>query len=361
MKRIDKARKHIKDGNTILGVGPMSWNCVDAVIELANFKEIPILLIASRRQIECLSLGGGYVTDTKTLAEYVRQKDRGNFVLLARDHGGPWEGNNEQNLSHDEALKTAMESYRCDIESGFDIVHIDPSIKSRPLNEIIDDVKYLYGECESVAKSLGKDVIYEAGTEEHGGQISDLRSFESFLEEIKLNCPKIEFVVGNTGTHVKEIENVGRFDVKRVKDLVSICNRYGFFLKEHNLDYVSERTLSLHPTLGIHSANVAPEFGVIETMTLCDILEEYGFEKELEQFLDIAYESKKWAKWMKSESSKQSSEYMHFCTIAGHYVFGDPRVKNMMTEVSQYLPLDALLKERISTQINKYLKNFQKK
>ena len=37
---------------TLLGVGPMSLNCVDAAIELANDHEIPILLIASRRQID---------------------------------------------------------------------------------------------------------------------------------------------------------------------------------------------------------------------------------------------------------------------------------------------------------------------
>ena len=37
---------------TLLGVGPMSVNCVDATIELANQHNIPIMLIASRRQID---------------------------------------------------------------------------------------------------------------------------------------------------------------------------------------------------------------------------------------------------------------------------------------------------------------------
>jgi hypothetical protein len=32
---------------TLLGVGPMSVNCVDATIELANEHEVPILMIAS--------------------------------------------------------------------------------------------------------------------------------------------------------------------------------------------------------------------------------------------------------------------------------------------------------------------------
>ena len=41
---------------TLLGVGPMSVNCVDATIELANEHEIPIMLIASRRQIDSKNL-----------------------------------------------------------------------------------------------------------------------------------------------------------------------------------------------------------------------------------------------------------------------------------------------------------------
>ena len=46
---------------TLLGVGPMSNNCVDVVIELANSHEVPIMLVASRRQIDSEAFGGGYV------------------------------------------------------------------------------------------------------------------------------------------------------------------------------------------------------------------------------------------------------------------------------------------------------------
>ena len=52
---------------TLLGVGPMSKNCIDAAIEIANDEHIPIMLIASRRQIDSEELGGGYVNNwTKT-------------------------------------------------------------------------------------------------------------------------------------------------------------------------------------------------------------------------------------------------------------------------------------------------------
>ena len=79
---------------TLLGVGPMSINCVDAAIELANENEIPILMIASRRQIDSEEFGGGYVNNwtTEDFARYVLDKDKKGKILLARDHGGPWQG-----------------------------------------------------------------------------------------------------------------------------------------------------------------------------------------------------------------------------------------------------------------------------
>ena len=46
--------------------------------------------------------------------------------------------------------------------------------------------------------------------------------------------------------------------------MIKICNQYKIYMKEHNADYLSDEVLSWHPRLGIHSANVAPEFGVAE-------------------------------------------------------------------------------------------------
>ena len=63
---------------TLLGVGPMSLNCVDAAIELANEYEAPLLLIASRRQIDSEEFGGGYVNNwtTEDFARYVKTKTK---------------------------------------------------------------------------------------------------------------------------------------------------------------------------------------------------------------------------------------------------------------------------------------------
>ena len=51
---------------TLLGVGPMSLNCVDSVLELSNEYNAPIILIASRRQIDSEQFNGGYVNNWTT-------------------------------------------------------------------------------------------------------------------------------------------------------------------------------------------------------------------------------------------------------------------------------------------------------
>ena len=51
-------------------------NCVDASIELANDHEIPLMLVASRRQIDSEEFGGGYVNNwtTDDFANYLIDK-----------------------------------------------------------------------------------------------------------------------------------------------------------------------------------------------------------------------------------------------------------------------------------------------
>ncbi len=48
---------------TLLCVGPVSCNTVDASIELSNEKNVPLFLIASRRQVEIKEFGCGYANN----------------------------------------------------------------------------------------------------------------------------------------------------------------------------------------------------------------------------------------------------------------------------------------------------------
>ena len=61
---------------TLLCAGPMSKNFVDSCIEYTRNKNFPFMLIASRRQIDAESLGGGYVNGwtTETFSKYIKKK-----------------------------------------------------------------------------------------------------------------------------------------------------------------------------------------------------------------------------------------------------------------------------------------------
>lgn len=369
---------------TLLGVGPMSVNCVDAAIELANDHEVPLLLIASRRQIDSEEFGGGYVNNwtTQEFAQYVIDRDKKGKILLARDHGGPWQSPKEKEagLGLRRAMDSAKSSYRADIEAGFQVIHIDPSvdIHGKPdVDEVLDRVFDLYEYCWTQAQQNRQEIIFEIGTEEQSGSTNSQEELDYTLNAVKQFCaknrlPQPTFVVIQCGTRVMEARNVGSFDSPiRVADeipaeiqlpkMVEICNRHGIFMKEHNTDYLSDEALQWHPRLGIHAANVAPEFGVAETRALLNVLESNGLTGFAERFLEIAYDSKKWDKWMLPDTKATDRDRS---IIAGHYVFAKDACQELKKEAANELSkkgivLESYLKERVKQSILRYLVNFR--
>ena len=212
-----------KNRSTLLCIGPMSKNCVDATIELANDHKVPLTLIASRRQIDAEAFGGGYVNNwtTKEFADYVIDHDKHGKVYLARDHGGPWQSEKEKEakMTLRRAMDSAKHSYREDIDAGFQMIHIDPSVDifSAPdVDETLERIYELYEFCYSHAQRQGKEIIFEIGTEEQSGSTNTREELEYTLEQMKVFCkvnklPYPAFVVVQTGTKVMEMANVGSF------------------------------------------------------------------------------------------------------------------------------------------------------
>ena len=369
---------------TLLGVGPMSINCVDAAIELANDYEVPIFLIASRRQIDSENFGGGYVNNwtTENFSDYVLNKDKKRNILLARDHGGPWQNNIEKERAYDlkMAMNSAKSSYESDIDAGFQALHIDPSIdihEKPSADQILDRIFELYDHCWSYAKKLNREIIFEIGTEEQSGSTNTQEELDYTLNAVTKFCfnnniPQPTFVVIQCGTRVMEMKNVGSFDSPiRIADeipaeiqlpkMIEICNKYGIFMKEHNTDYLSDEALHWHSRLGIHAANVAPEFGVAETNALLNVLIDNNLKKDSETFLKIAFESKKWEKWMLPNSKASDRDK---AIIAGHYVFSSNEYVELKDKVSRELLkkkiiLESYLKSEVKKCIQRYLYNFR--
>tara|TARA_B110000967_G_scaffold207737_1_gene257859 strand:+ start:2246 stop:3415 length:1170 start_codon:yes stop_codon:yes gene_type:complete len=386
MKLLNKIENLILNKNTtMLGVGPMSKNVVDSAIELSNKNKVPIMLIASRRQIECKELGGGYCNNwtTEEFSKYVKKKDKLNQIILCRDHGGPWQGNpdRERNLDIKKSMIDAKKSFMADIDNGFKIIHIDPSISNTgkliPKEIIIKRLFHLYEFVVDYAKKSGKEILVEIGTEEQSGSTGTYEDLEDFLGSMKtfVNKKKLNFptfIVIQSGTKVMETRNIGSFESPiRIKSeipveiqifkVLEICKKYNIFMKEHNADYLNDDSLSWHPRIGIHATNVAPEYGVAETKALISIFEKYGDIKSRDEFISLAYKSKKWSKWMINK--KDLKKDLNKAEIAGHYIFTNKDViklkKNFLQKQSiSETFLNNFLKKNIKKSITRYLTNF---
>lgn len=377
-------KKFIKENNaTLLCSGPMSKNCIDASIELSQEFDIPQVLIASRRQIDSEDFNGGYVENftTKAFVEYVQSK-QAKKIFLARDHGGPWQSTEEKekNLNVQFAMESAKKSFEVDILSGFDFLHLDPSIpiqnENLTVDKILDRLFELYGHTYEFAKSHKKNIRFELGTEEQNGYGQNLEQFEYFLNETQKFCEKNSitkptFVVAQTGTKVMETQNVGIFkdcilsqddlQLEHLKQTIQICNKYDVMLKEHNTDYLSNEALALRPILGIHASNVAPEFGVVETKGFLYLLKTFGLQEEFDLFIQTALSSKKWKKWMLENSQATQVDKAIIC---GHYIFSEDRIIEMKKKVSKVLlnkniELDNYLKTLIKQSMTRYIQLFK--
>src|SRR4051812_4778520 len=99
-----------------LYLGPMSGNVIEATVALSQAKAWPICLIASRRQIDAEALGGGYVDGltTERFSQKLRNAVNSGHILLARDHGGPYQRSEETGLSFSDAMNRAQFSYEAD-------------------------------------------------------------------------------------------------------------------------------------------------------------------------------------------------------------------------------------------------------
>jgi len=364
---------------TLLGVGPMSKNCVDATIELAEQYKTPLMLIASRRQIDSEQFGGGYVENwtTEQFADYVIEKDINKNIILARDHGGPWQNELEksQKINLKDAMQSAKDSYQADIDAGFHMLHIDPSvdIHSQPdTDQILERVYELYDFCWSYAQQKNQDIVFEIGTEEQSGSNNSKEELEYTLESMKNFCntnkmPFPLFVVIQAGTRVMETKNIGSFESSvrienelppeiQIPQMIDICNKYEIYMKEHNTDYLSTESLKWQPRLGIHAANIAPEFGVAETKAFVNALQENGHTDLLNDFCQISYDSMKWKKWMLKDTDASD---MDRAIIAGHYIFSSNEFIELKAEASDRIDdLNHILKSKVKESIYRYMKAF---
>lgn len=268
------------DSATLIGVGPMSRNLLQASFELAKEDDYPLMFIASRNQVDADELGGGYVNGwnqfsfIEAIKEVAKEVDFDGLYYVCRDHGGPWQRDQERNdhLPTEKAMALGKKSYIADIEAGFDLLMIDPTKdpfevgKVIPLETVLERTVDLIAFCEEERKKRGlPEIGYEVGTEETNGGLTSTETYEKFITQLKVelekrNLPLPTFIVGQTGTLTRKTEQVGHFNFKNAYDLAQMAKKYGVGLKEHNGDYLDDVTLLEHIPSEITATNVAPQY-----------------------------------------------------------------------------------------------------
>ena len=396
-KALWKARS--EDGfSTLLGIGPMSPMLLQATLELSDEEDFPVLFIASRNQVDCDEFGGGYVSGwnqarfvqaIRTMAEKINYKG---LYFICRDHGGPWQRDEERNarLSEAEAMRLGLKSYYADMDAGFDLLHIDPTKDpdytqgTVPMAVVIKRTVSLIDKTEAYRREHQLPPLgYEVGTEETNGGLTSVEAFETFirqlcakLEEMKL--PKPNFIVGQTGTLTRLTENIGHYSTENAMRLAAISSKYGMELKEHNGDYLPDELLLLHPALKVSSSNVAPEFGVVETRAYLRLaqVEEHLFEigkiERTSRCADVlrkaAVQTGRWRKWMVGDTATMSVEQVledealtrQIADISGHYTFESPSVAPVLQLMLQQLeragvPAERYVLDSIKRSIGRYV------
>lgn len=390
-----------KERASMLGIGPMSKTLIKASMLLAKDKDFPLMFIASRNQVDSNELGGGYVCNwdqkgfAQAIEEVANEIDFDGLYYLCRDHGGPWQRDNERNahLPEEEAMELGKKSYLADLLNGFDLLHIDPTKdpyvvgKAIEMDVVINRTIELieYVEKERKERNL-PPISYEVGTEETNGGLTSQESYDKFIEKLTTelenrNLPLPCFIVGQTGTLTRLTENVGHFDAKTSKKLADIAKKYGVGLKEHNGDYLDDAILLEHPALGITAMNVAPEYGTVETQAYLKLIEvENELYKDgliteksnLENVLkEEAVKSGRWKKWMVDGKDKLSFEEIMddakltnlITEISGHYTFNNDSVKAEIQNLFNNLDKAGIDGEKyvinkIKDSIDKYVKCF---
>ena len=378
---------------SLLGIGPMSKKLIRAVVELAGERDFPVMLIASRNQVDSDEFGHGYVCgwdQDRFVADVKAAEEEAGFnglLYLCRDHGGPWQRDEERRaaLPTDEAMEIGIRSYIHDMESGFDLLHIDPTKDPHitgvvPLDVVLERTVTIIDRLEAYRKEKGLPHIgYEAGTEETNGGLTSIDAFGNFVEALcaelakkGLNPP--EFVVGQTGTLTRLTENVGSYNTENARALSLCAGKHGVGLKEHNGDYLRDSILLEHPVVDVTAMNVAPEFGVVETRAYLELADMEGRNIPAEKrsclrrvMTKYAVKSERWRKWVVGDMAgadvatvlKDEQTSALILDICGHYTYEIPEVKDQLNKMIRNLEeigtdADAYVIRKIKDSIDRY-------
>ena len=282
-------------------IGPMTKNVTDAILEFSEETDNLIGFIPSRRQVEW---DGGYVNNwtTQQFAEYVDGR-----LPIKRDHSGPGQG-----YTDDDGFESLKEDCKY-----LDYIHIDPW-KKYPNYE--DGLEWTLKMIE-LCYELNPNIQYEIGTEQAIREFN-VDELDTLVSDINKRLPfqifkKITHLVIQSGTSLKGNVNTGEYNSERLEGMVEVASKWGLISKEHNGDYIPTELIKEKMSAGLDSINIAPEFGLIETISYIES------NIDIDKFWKICYDSNRWVKWV-DDSFDPINQKEDLIKICGHYVLSHP-------------------------------------
>jgi len=299
--------------NFKLGFGPMSREVITSIATYSKEKNEPLMLIASRNQIDAES---GYVMTTPELRQLLSTLPTEN-LWICRDHCGPYFLDVEKGLPLRDAVEASKKTIAYDIEQGFDLIHIDTSR--------VDDTYGIAEELFDFSYKKNPTLRFEFGTEENVGVAAGIIQYKKDVAFAK-NMPNIYTVVAQTGSLCHEDHQHGEFNYQAAIELVQVANENGVKLKEHNADYLTAAEVRMRKDAGVHTLNIAPQLGVAQTKLL-RVLSSKHAPNEWQQFADVVLASGKWSKWTDLNDPTQK------VSVAGHYCYSSLEYQTLINKL----------------------------
>jgi hypothetical protein len=319
-----------------LGFGPMSAPIVDILADYANKYQRPLMIIASRNQVDSSS---GYVMNTAQLSQQLASK-KSEYIKLCRDHCGPYFLDSEKSLSTRAAIEATKKTIAADIAQGFDLIHIDTSRCDNGY-EVADELL-------EFCLRLNPNIEFEFGTEENIGVTASVSKYQTDVR-FAGQYPNMKYVVAQTGSLTMEDRQIGSFDTAMVRKLVAYAVEAGVKLKEHNADYLTPTQIQLRKQAGVHACNIAPQLGVIQTKTVLSLARAYGIDTSV--FERTVLDSNKWTKWIIDGNDSVK------VNVAGHYCFNTAEYSELESSINAHTSVRDALTREIETCLNLYYDN----
>ena len=320
-----------------IGVGPMSSEIINLILEYAHITETPIMIIASRNQVDH---DLGYVSNTRNLVAKIKSSIYydSSKILICRDHCGPYFRDDEKSRNITQATANCLATIENDIENGFDILHIDVGKVNKDPYKIADSLI-------SRALHLNPEIILEFGSEDNTMEnLDDLTHLNNNINYVK-QFKNVKFLVNKTGSLTKHTQ-VGNFILNRNRSIADKIHAEGLLFKEHNADYLNKEQLLLRKLCGIDAINIAPELACAQTKCLLQFAP--YFPASFFEFKNFVLKSELWKKWTDYDNKE-----LQF-VVSAHYFYNHKLGIDIRMTLNKIAEFKSLLRKEVFSILDKY-------